>query len=224
MSTRDYIEKDYYKSLGVPKDATAAEIKKAYRKLARVHHPDANNGGAKSEEKFKEISEAYDVLSDDKTRKEYDDAQVAVRQRRIPDARRAVAPVHPAASTSTSATCSATHVQVAPVQPAASATFSVASSMADRRAGATTQQPRRGADVETEVTLDFEHAVHGETVALRMASPQPCTACQGTGAKAGHDSAGVPDLQRHRCGVSRGRWIRVLRAVPRLPRTRPHRR
>ncbi len=44
MSTRDYIEKDYYKSLGVPKDATAAEIKKAYRKLARVHHPDANTG------------------------------------------------------------------------------------------------------------------------------------------------------------------------------------
>ena len=75
MSTRDYIEKDYYKSLGVPKDATAVEIKKAYRKLARVHHPDANTGSSKSEEKFKEISEAYDVLSDDKTRKEYDEAR-----------------------------------------------------------------------------------------------------------------------------------------------------
>src|SRR5450755_4394145 len=75
MSTRDYIEKDYYKSLGVPKDATAAEIKKAYRKLARLHHPDANTGTTKSEEKFKEISEAYDVLSVDKTRKEYDEAR-----------------------------------------------------------------------------------------------------------------------------------------------------
>src|ERR1700690_2523528 len=75
MSTRDYIEKDYYKSLGVPKDATPAEIKKAYRKLARLHHPDANTGDAKSEEKFKEISEAYDVLSTVKTRKEYDEAR-----------------------------------------------------------------------------------------------------------------------------------------------------
>ena len=77
MSTRDYIEKDYYKALGVPKDATAVEIKKAYRKLARVHHPDANTGSAKSEEKFKEISEAYDVLSDAKTRKEYDEANTS---------------------------------------------------------------------------------------------------------------------------------------------------
>ncbi|MDQ1464764.1 MAG: molecular chaperone DnaJ, partial [Actinomycetota bacterium] len=75
MSTRDYIEKDYYKSLGVPKDATAAEIKKAYRKLARQHHPDANTGTTKSEEKFKEISEAYDVLSDEVKRREYDEAR-----------------------------------------------------------------------------------------------------------------------------------------------------
>ena len=65
MSTRDFIEKDYYKALGVPKDATAAEIKKAYRKLAREYHPDANQGDAKAEERFKEVSEAYDVLSDD---------------------------------------------------------------------------------------------------------------------------------------------------------------
>ena len=75
MSTRDYIEKDYYKSLGVPKNATAPEIKKAYRKLARQYHPDANKNDAKAEEKFKEISEAYDVLSDEKRRKEYDEAR-----------------------------------------------------------------------------------------------------------------------------------------------------
>src|SRR5690348_14482650 len=75
MSTRDYIEKDYYKSLGVPKDAKQADIKKAYRKLARQHHPDANKGDTASEEKFKEISEAYDVLSDETKRKEYDEAR-----------------------------------------------------------------------------------------------------------------------------------------------------
>src|SRR5437868_8629135 len=75
MSTRDYIEKDYYKSLGVPKDAGQADIKKAYRKLARTYHPDANKGDAASEERFKEISEAYDVLSDEAKRKEYDEAR-----------------------------------------------------------------------------------------------------------------------------------------------------
>jgi molecular chaperone DnaJ len=65
MSTKDYLEKDYYKVLGVPKDAPAADIKKAYRKLARQYHPDANKGDSAAEEKFKEISEAYDVLSDE---------------------------------------------------------------------------------------------------------------------------------------------------------------
>src|SRR3954470_5157805 len=75
MSTKDYIEKDYYKALGVAKDAPAAEIKKVYRKLARELHPDKNPGDAKAEARFKEISEAYDVLSDPAKRKEYDEAR-----------------------------------------------------------------------------------------------------------------------------------------------------
>src|SRR3954449_340387 len=75
MSARDYVEKDYYAALGVSKTANQADIKKAYRKLARQHHPDANKGDAASEEKFKEISEAYDVLSDETKRKEYDEAR-----------------------------------------------------------------------------------------------------------------------------------------------------
>src|SRR3954452_11843299 len=75
MSTKDYLEKDYYAVLGVPKTATADEIKKAYRKLARQYHPDANQGDKATEEKFKEVSAAYDVLSDVKRRKEYDEAR-----------------------------------------------------------------------------------------------------------------------------------------------------
>src|SRR5579862_1804160 len=64
--------KDYYATLGVKKSATAEEIRKAFRKLARKHHPDVNPGDKKAEEKFKEISEANDVLSDEKKRKIYD--------------------------------------------------------------------------------------------------------------------------------------------------------
>src|ERR1700709_1905357 len=75
MSTKDYIEKDYYKSLGVTKDASASEIKKTYRKLARELHPDKNPGDAKAEARFKEVSEAYDVLSDATKRKEHDEAR-----------------------------------------------------------------------------------------------------------------------------------------------------
>jgi molecular chaperone DnaJ len=75
MSTRDFIEKDYYAALGVAKDADAAAIKKAYRKLARDLHPDKNPGNTAAETRFKEVSEAYDVLSDEKRRAEYDDAR-----------------------------------------------------------------------------------------------------------------------------------------------------
>src|SRR5262247_128983 len=75
MSTKDFLEKDYYKTLGVSKNAKADEIKKSYRKLARKYHPDANKGDPKAEERFKEISEAYNTLSDEKRRKEYDEAR-----------------------------------------------------------------------------------------------------------------------------------------------------
>ena len=69
---REWFDKDYYQVLGVPKNASAAEIKKAYRKLAQQHHPDANPGNKDAEERFKEISAAYDVLGDEEKRKRYD--------------------------------------------------------------------------------------------------------------------------------------------------------
>ncbi|PIF04062.1 MAG: molecular chaperone DnaJ, partial [Propionibacterium sp.] len=75
MSTKDWLEKDYYKVLGVSKDAKPAEIKKAFRKLARENHPDQHPGDKEAEKRFKEISEANSVLGDAEKRKEYDEAR-----------------------------------------------------------------------------------------------------------------------------------------------------
>ncbi|NQX34905.1 DnaJ C-terminal domain-containing protein [Herbiconiux sp. VKM Ac-2851] len=72
MASQDWFDKDFYKVLGVSKDISDAELKKAYRKLARQYHPDSNQGDAAAESRFKEISEAYSVLSDAEQRKEYD--------------------------------------------------------------------------------------------------------------------------------------------------------
>ncbi|MEV1128851.1 DnaJ C-terminal domain-containing protein [Agromyces sp. NPDC049794] len=72
MASQDWFDKDFYQVLGVSKDASDADIKKAYRKLARTYHPDQNPGDAASEAKFKEVSEAHSVLSDAEERKEYD--------------------------------------------------------------------------------------------------------------------------------------------------------
>lgn len=72
MSQREWLDKDYYAVLGVSKDASKAEIKKAYRKLAQTYHPDANKGDAGAERRFKEISEAHAILTNDEKRKEYD--------------------------------------------------------------------------------------------------------------------------------------------------------
>jgi molecular chaperone DnaJ len=72
VAQRDWVEKDFYKVLGVDKDATKEEIKRAYRKLAQKNHPDANKGDAQAESRFKEISEAHAILSDEKKRAEYD--------------------------------------------------------------------------------------------------------------------------------------------------------
>lgn len=171
MSAKDYVEKDYYKVLGVPKDATQAEIKKTYRKLAREFHPDANKGDAKAEERFKDISEAYDVLSDEKRRKEYDEARSLF----------AGGGFRPGAG-------GAGGFDFGDLFNGGGAGGGGLGDVFGglfNRGGRQTAQPRRGADVETEVTLNFEEAVDGATVPLRMTSQAACRACAGTGAKTG---------------------------------------
>ncbi len=84
MAAKDLYEKDYYQILGVTKSADSAAIKKQYRKLARELHPDKTKGDKKLEDRFKAVSEAYDILSDDKKRREYDDAREAFKSGRVP--------------------------------------------------------------------------------------------------------------------------------------------
>ncbi|MFD4635565.1 molecular chaperone DnaJ [Streptomyces sp. NPDC058284] len=188
MSTKDFIEKDYYKVLGVPKDATEAEIKKAYRKLARENHPDANKGNTKAEERFKEISEANDILGDPKKRKEYDEARALFGNggfRQGPGG----------GGGSFNFDLGDLFGGGAPGGGGAAGggfggglgdVFGGLFNRGGAGAGAGARtQPRRGQDIESEVTLSFTEAVDGATVPLRMSSQAPCKACSGTGDKNG---------------------------------------
>ncbi|WP_327268876.1 molecular chaperone DnaJ [Streptomyces sp. NBC_01218] len=186
MSTKDFVEKDYYKVLGVPKDATDAEIKKAYRKLAREFHPDANKGDTKAEERFKEISEANDVLGDAKRRKEYDEARALFGNGGFRPG--------PGAGGGFSNFDLGDLFGGAPGGAGQGAggfgggggLGDVFGGLFNRGGGTGTRvQPRRGQDIETEVTLSFTEAVDGATVPLRMSSQAPCKACSGTGDKNG---------------------------------------
>ena len=179
MSTKDYLEKDFYKTLGVSKGASADEIKKSYRKLARKYHPDANEGDPKAEARFKEISEAYTVLSDEKRRKEYDEARSlfggGVRM--------------PGTGTGTGA--GGYNIDFGDLFGSAGGAGGrlgdLLGGVFGNRGGTTTSRTRarRGADVETETTLSFLDAINGTTVPLRLTGEGPCPVCKGTGAKAG---------------------------------------
>lgn len=163
MAMKDYLEKDYYKVLGVAKDADSAVIKKAYRKLAKDLHPDTNPGDKKVEERFKEVSEAYDVLSDTKRRAEYDDAQLyGGRGGFNPNDMFGAGAQNFGNGNFGSANFG-------------NANFGNMGDIGDLGdllggifGGGRPRGPRRGGDLETSVTISFEDAIHGSTIPLRL--------------------------------------------------------
>ncbi len=180
MSAKDY-QKDYYKVLGVPKTATAAEIKKSYRELARKYHPDANKGSTEAEDRFKEITEAYNVLSDEKQRKEYDEARSMFGGFRVPAGGRP-------------GTAGGTTFDLGDLFGNGEGLGDVLGGIfRNRPGGGAASRARRGANVETETTLAFGDAIDGATVSLRLTGEGPCPVCGGTGAKSGTIPKVCPD-------------------------------
>jgi molecular chaperone DnaJ len=185
MSARDYVEKDYYAALGVPKTATPAEIKKAYRALARKHHPDANKGEAASEEKFKAISEAYDVLSDETKRKEYDEARALFGGGgfRVPRG----------------GAGNGVPFDLGDLLGGGGGglgdIFGTIFGGGANGRGGRAAAGRRGSDVEADVTLSFDDAAHGATVPLQLSTPAACPTCRGTGAKPGTSTRVCPGCE-----------------------------
>jgi molecular chaperone DnaJ len=154
---------ELYKTLGVAKNASEEEIKKAYRKLARKYHPDRNSGDAAAEEKFKEVQGAYDTLSDPEKRKEYDSGGMF----------------------------SGFGGGQGPFAGGQAGGFAGAdlgdifSSIFSRGGGQARQQQIRGRDLETEVRLSFDQAVNGAQISVTVPKSGRCQTCHGSGAKPG---------------------------------------
>jgi molecular chaperone DnaJ len=192
---REWFEKDYYKILGVPDSASAKEITRAYRKLARENHPDAKPGDASAEERFKEISAAYDVIGDAEKRKEYDE----------------VRKLGPVGAGFGGGFGHGGFGAGGPGGPGGGYTFTFdegdAGGLGDilgglfgrgrrgARGASRGPGPQRGADLETELHLSFEDAVSGVTTAVHLTSEAICHTCHGSGAKPGTTPHTCP-----RCG------------------------
>jgi molecular chaperone DnaJ len=176
MASQDWFDKDFYKTLGVSKDVSEAELKKAYRKLARKYHPDSNQGDAKAEATFKEISEAYSVLSDAEQRKEYDEIRAMGSGARF------------TAGGSGAGGFEDVFSRYGQSRGAQTADFEDIFAMFNQgqggafgsgRFGQTSGGfrgyggPQRGADVTARTTLDFVTAVQGETISLQGEDGKP---------------------------------------------------
>ena len=160
MAEREWFDTDYYKVLGVSSTATDKEITRAYRKLAKQHHPDTNPG---SEEKFKEISVAYDVLGDDAKRKEYDEV------RRLGPAAAGVG------GTAGGPGFNFNQGDMGDFGDLFGNLFG----------GGRRTRVQRGADIETSLHLNFRDAVLGVTTSVSIPSNEKCRTCQGRGAATG---------------------------------------
>jgi len=187
MTQRDWIEKDFYRELGVASGATADEIKKAYRKLARELHPDANPGDAKAESRFKSVSEAYGVLSDDNKRKEYDETRAL-----FAGGGGGFGGAGFPGGFGSGATGQGFDLNDIFGRAGAGGGGGGINDLlgglfggGGRGAGAAQPRSQRGADVESELTIDFVDAVRGAEVPIRLSSPGRCERCGGTGARPG---------------------------------------
>ncbi|MDV8023429.1 molecular chaperone DnaJ [Rhodococcus sp. IEGM 1330] len=187
MSQREWIEKDFYKELGVSSSATAEEIKKAYRKLARDNHPDANPGNASAENKFKAVSEAHAVLADPAKRKEYDEARRLFASGGFGS--RGGGGFSPGAGGFGGGGGQTFDVGDIFGQGGGDGGIGDLFGGLFNRGGAQqrpqSNRPRRGSDVETDTSLQFREAAQGVTVPLKLTSPSSCTTCHGSGAKPG---------------------------------------
>ncbi|MFZ1994670.1 MAG: molecular chaperone DnaJ [Solirubrobacteraceae bacterium] len=170
---------DYYKILGVGKNASDEEIKKAYRKLARKYHPDTNQGDKKAEERFKEISQAHDVLADPDKRKAYDRGGL------LGGFGGAGGPGGFDPGAFTGGFSDILSNLFGGSAGAGGAGGRGSGSGAGRGTGRAGRVPQRGRDLETEVSLSFEQAVNGAQVPLAVPTSAPCPTCKGSGAKPG---------------------------------------
>lgn len=167
---REWFDKDYYQTLGVSKDAPDKEIKKAYRKLAGELHPDKNPGNKVAEEKFKDISAAYDVLGDSAKRKDYDEVRSMSRSSGGPGG---------------------FSFNVGDMGGGGGLgdllgnMFGGGSGGRGRGGSSAGVGPRRGADVEAQLTVDFHDAVQGIETTLFLTADAKCTTCSGSGSKPG---------------------------------------
>lgn len=182
MTGQDWFEKDFYAVLGVSKDASAAEIKKAYRKLARTLHPDANQGDAAAENRFKEVGEAYAVLSDPDKREQYDGVRAMAGGARFT----AGGAGGQAGFEDLFGGLFNQHAQGGQRTRAPAGGGGVPPGFEDLLGGlftdggapgyGATRGPRRGADVQATTQLGFTQAVEGSTVTLRSGEGRQVTA------------------------------------------------
>lgn len=204
MSSKDWIEKDFYAVLGVAKNATADEIKKAYRKLARELHPDRNPGNAEAEEQFKAVSEANDVLSDARKRGEYDEMRQLFGSGAFRRSTRGTG--SPGSGGGGQFDMGDLFGDAATGGGGGDRRFGGAGfsdlfgSIFSGGAGGRTSTRRpgttRGRDVEAEVTLDFGDSVRGVTMPITLRAPGVCDTCHGSGGK--------PGTTPRRCPVCQG--------------------
>jgi molecular chaperone DnaJ len=189
MANQDWFDRDFYKSLGVASDAQDSEIKKAYRKLAKDLHPDKNPGDAKAEQRFKEISEAYSVLSDPGQRKEYDAVRAMSHGRA-----RFTAGTGPSGGFSDDVFSGFFSRQSGRQAAGGYGTQGGNISVEDLLSGMFTggggsgfgqAPPRTGSDVEASTTLTFRQAVEGDTVTLRRGDGSTVTTRVPAGVKDG---------------------------------------